>query len=244
MPERLAVWRRAGPDRRIVSVTAAARSSAAAVVTVESVLPAGDSPHTTRYTVLASGEIEMAVAFMPGRPGLPELPRFGIKMLLPAAFDTMTWFGRGPHESYWDRRTSAAVGLYSGPVAAQYHPYVRPQEFGNKTDVRWVTLTNRDGIGLLAMGVPLMYATATQMPLEVCDGARDGSQKHTTDMRPQDHVALNLDWKQMGVGGDTSWGAPVHPEYTLPAQPYTYRVRLRPFSMTETSPAELYRQGR
>jgi beta-galactosidase len=165
-------------------------------------------------------------------------------MTLPAAFDTMTWFGRGPHESYWDRQTSAAVGLFTGPVADQYHPYVRPQEFGNKTDVRWVSLTNRDGVGLLAMGIPLVCATATQMPRGAYDGARDGSQQHTTDMRPQDCVSLNLDWRQMGVGGDTSWGAPVHPEYTLPAQPYAYSFRLRPLSATDASPAALYRQHR
>ena len=63
-------------------------------------------------------------------------------------------------------------------------------------------------------------------------------------MRPQDFVALNLDWKQMGVGGDTSWGAPIHPEYTLPAKPYTYSFRLRPFSTKDASPAALYRQAR
>jgi beta-galactosidase len=244
MPERLAIWRRAGPDRRVASVTAAVLSPSSVVVTVESVLPAGDSPYTTRYTIFGDAEIEVDAACTPGKPGLPELPRFGTRLTLPAAFDTMTWFGRGPQESYWDRQTGAAVGLYSGPVAGQYHPYVRPQEFGNKTDVRWVALTNREGIGLLAMGVPLIYATATQMPREVYDGARDASQKHTTDMRAQDFVALNLDWKQMGVGGDTSWGAPTHPEYTLPSQPYAYRFRLRPFSMKDASPAAIYRGER
>jgi beta-galactosidase len=244
MPERLAVWRRAGPDRRIASVAAATLSPSSVAVTVESVLAAGDSPHTTRYTVFGTGEIEVANSFVPGTPGLPELPRVGMQMTLPAAFDTMTWFGRGPHESYWDRQTGAAVGLFTGPVAAQYHPYVRPQEYGNKTDVRWVSLTNRDGVGLLAMGLPLLCATAAQMPRDVYDGARDGSQKRTTDMRPQDFVVLNLDWRQMGVGGDTSWGAPVHPEYTLPARPYAYSFRLRPLSTKDASPAALYRRER
>jgi beta-galactosidase len=167
-----------------------------------------------------------------------------MRMALPGAFDTISWLGRGPHESYWDRQTGAAVGLYSGRVADQDHLYVRPQESGNKTDVRWVALTNRDGIGLLAMGVPLIYTKATRMPLDVSDGPRGMGQKHTTDMRPQEFVTLHLDWKQMGVGGDTSWGAPTHPEYTLPAQPYSYRFRLRPFSMKDASPAALYRQGR
>lgn len=241
MPDRLGVWRRAGPERTIASVTASAVSPSRVVVTVESVLPAGASPYTTRYTVDASGEVTVANTFLPGEPGLPDLPRFGMKMTLPAAFDTMTWFGRGPHESYWDRQTSAAVGLYSGRVADQYHPYIRPQEFGNKTDVRWVALTNSDGVGLLAVGMPLVYATATQIPVEVYDGGRDAAQRHTTDMHPRDLVILNLDWKQMGVGGDTSWGAQTHPEYTLPARPCSYSFRLRPFSMKDASPAALSR---
>jgi beta-galactosidase len=244
MPGRLGVWRRAGAERQVASVTAVQVAPGAVEVTVEAVLPAGDSPCTTRYTVSADGEITVANTFLPGRPGLPDLPRFGMKMTLPAAFDTMTWFGRGPQESYWDRQTSAAVGLYSGPVSAQYHPYIRPQEFGNKSDVRWVAFTNSDGTGLLAMGMPLIDTTATQIPAEVYDGARDATQKHTTDMRPRDVVVVNLDWKQMGVGGDTSWGAPVHPEYSLPARPYSYSFRLRPFSMKDTSPAALYRQER
>jgi beta-galactosidase len=243
MPDRLGVWRRAGPERTIASVTAVAASPSTVVVTVESVLPAGDSPYTTRYTVHSSGDIIVANSFLPGKMGLPELPRFGMKMTLPAAFDTMTWFGRGPLESYWDRQTSAAVGLYSGSVADQYHPYVRPQEFGNKTDVRWVALTNADGIGLLAVGMPLIYATATQIPVEAYDGGRDASQRHTTDMHQRDVVVFNIDWKQMGVGGDTSWGAQTHPEYTLPAQPYAYSFRLRPFSAKESSPAVLSKQG-
>jgi beta-galactosidase len=82
------------------------------------------------------------------------------------------------------------------------------------------------------------------MPRDVYDGARDGSQKRTTDMRPQDFVVLNLDWRQMGIGGDTSWGAPVHPEYTLPARPYAYSFRLRPLSTKDASPAALYRRER
>jgi beta-galactosidase len=239
MPERLAMWRRAGPDRMISSVTADALSSTVVRVTVEAVLPAGDSPYTTRYTVHATGDIIVENVFMPGKPDLPELPRFGMKLTMPAAFATMTWFGRGPQESYWDRQTSAAVGPYSGLVAEQYHPYVRPQEFGNKTDVRWVALTNRDGIGLLAVGMPLISATATHVPVEIYDGARDGTQRHTTDMFARDLVVFNIDWTQMGVGGDTSWGAKTHAEYTLPSQPYSYTFRLRPFSMKDTSPGAL-----
>jgi beta-galactosidase len=230
MPERLAVWRDAGPRRTVSSVTARQVSDSEVAVSVEAVLAGSDSPHTTRYTIFGTGDILVDVSFMPGRADLPELPRFGMRMTLPATFDTITWFGRGPHENYWDRHASAAVGLYSGRVADQIHPYVRPQESGYKTDVRWVALANRDGVGLLAVGLPLVSASASPFLPEDYDNGRGPGQRRTTDMTPRDLVVLNVDFKQMGVGGDTSWGAKTHPEYTLPAQPYRYRFRLRPFA--------------
>ena len=228
MPERLGMWRDAGPKRTVASVAAVQPSPADVVVTVESVLAAGDSPHTTRYTISGTGDVLVDVSFMPGKADLPELPRVGMRMTLPAAFDTVTWFGRGPHENYWDRRTSAAVGLYRGKVADQIHPYVRPQESGYKTDVRWVALTRADGVGVMALGVPLVSIGASPFLYEDYDTARGAGQRHTSDMTPRDLVAFNVDLGQMGVGGDTSWGAKTHAEYTLPAQPYTYRFRLRP----------------
>jgi beta-galactosidase len=165
-----------------------------------------------------------------------------MRMLLPAAFDTITWFGRGPHESYWDRRAGAAIAIYSGRVADQIHPYVRPQESGYKTDVRWVSLTRADGIGVLATGLPLVSAGASPFLYEDYDSARGAGQRHTADMRPRDLVAFNVDLGQMGVGGDTSWGARTHPEYTLPARPYAYRFRLRAFGPADGPPSEIARR--
>jgi beta-galactosidase len=242
MPERLATWRDAGPRRGVASVAAVQRSATEVVVTVESILAAGESPHTARYTIYGTGDVIVDVSFMPGRADLPELPRFGMQMTLPAAFDTISWFGRGPHENYWDRRTSAAVGLYTGPIAEQIHPYVRPQESGYKTDVRWVALTNREGYGLLAVGVPLISTSATLYLPADYEPLRGLGQRRMSDMIPRDVVVFNVDYRQMGVGGDTSWGAKTHPEYTLPARPYAYRFRLRPFSSRDANPAALARQ--
>jgi beta-galactosidase len=137
----------------------------------------------------------------------------------------MSWFGRGPHESYWDRKTGSAVGLYSGPVEEQFHPYVRPQETGNKTDVRWVALTNKDGAGLLAVGMPLLSASAWPFTMDDLEKAT-----HINELPRRETITVNLDYKQMGVGGDDSWGARTHPEYTLPAKAYSYRFRLRPYT--------------
>lgn len=101
------------------------------------------SVYTTFYSVYGNGAIYIENRFVPGQEKLPELPRFGMAMMLPAAFDSVQWYGRGPQESYWERKTAAPVGLYAGTVWQQFHPYVRPQETGNKTDVRWIALHNR-----------------------------------------------------------------------------------------------------
>jgi beta-galactosidase len=135
------------------------------------------------------------------------------------------------------------VGLYRGDVLDQYHPYVRPQENGNRTDVRWVALTNDAGVGLLASGLPLFDFSAYPFLNEDFDPGLEKAQRHAIDVRPRDLVTLNLDYRQMGVGGDTSWGARTHPEYTLPAREYDFRFRLRPFSRTDTDPMRLSREA-
>ena len=162
-------------------------------------------------------------------------------MTLPVEFDNISWYGRGPHENYWDRKTGAPVRVYSGKVMEQYHPYIRPQENGNKTDVRWVTLTNDKGLGLLAVGRPLLSVSANHFLMEDFDHGPEKQQRHTFHMKKRNLVTLNLDYKQMGVGGDTSWGdrARPHPEYTLYAKEYSYSIRLRPFSREDGAPAAL-----
>ena len=158
----------------------------------------------------------------PGDGKLPELPRFGMQMALPGAYSTMTWLGRGPHENYWDRNSGAAVGLYSGSVEELLHVYTRPQESSNRTDVRWLTLTDNNGTGLMAVGMPLLSVSA--WPFSMDDLAKA---MHTNELPRRDFITLNLDYRQMGVGGDDSWGALPHDEYRLPAKPYSYRFRLR-----------------
>jgi beta-galactosidase len=135
-----------------------------------------------------------------------------MQLAIPGEFNMMTWYGRGPHESYWDRKSGASVGIYSGPVEDQIHEYVRPQETGNKTDVRWVALTNKDSVGLLAVGMPLLSVSAWPYTMQDLENAR-----HIHELPRRDTITVNLDYKQMGVGGDNSWGARTHPEYTLPA---------------------------
>jgi beta-galactosidase len=110
----------------------------------------------------------------------------------------------------------------------QYFPYIRPQENGNKTDVRWVTLRNSDGFGLMAIGMPLLSVSAHHFTIGDFDPGEEKAQRHPNELVPRDLVTLNLDYKQMGVGGDNSWGAQPHREYSLPVQVYSYSFRLCP----------------
>ena len=245
MAQHCRIWKNAGKHREVDRMTVRQLNDQSVRVKVFFMLPDVESTARVTYTVYGTGDVVVTFSFRPGRSGLPELPRFGMTMTLPDEFSNMAWYGRGPHENYLDRKTGAAVGVYSGTVLEQYHPYVRPQETGNKTDVRWIALTNDEGIGLLAIGMPPLSASALPFLQNDLDWRKDRSQQHGGQVRRRDFVTLNLDYKQMGVGGDTSWGwrAWPHPEYRLFSKVFTYRYRLRPFYAKEESPMILSRQG-
>jgi beta-galactosidase len=238
MPVRCGIWQFAGDKRAVDMVEVRRLTPSVAQVTVHATLVAVGAKHLTRYTVFGDGNVVVEVDFLAERDDLPEMPRFGLKMTMPGRFTNMEWLGRGPHESYWDRKTGAAVGRYSGTVWEQFHPYTRPQETGNKTDVRWIALRDENGAGLMAVGRPLLSASAWQFPIDEIEyesvGGSDResivpvSRRHGAEVKKHDLVTVNLDYKQMGVGGDTSWGARTHPEYTLTDAGYSYAFVLCP----------------
>jgi beta-galactosidase len=244
MQIRQGIWRDAGDRQTIERVDAVHIDPKRVQVDVSAYIPAGGSRFQTTYTIYGSGDIVVACRFLPGSQALPNIPRIGMKMTLPVDFDEITWFGRGPHENYWDRKTGAAVSLYQGKVMDLYHPYIRPQENGNRTDVRWTALTNSEGFGLLAVGMPHLSISAHHFLDEDFDPGDQKTQRHTYHIKRRDLVLLKLDYKQMGVGGDTSWGdrAKPHEEYSLPVKEYAYSFRLRPFSKDDLSPLELSKQ--
>ncbi len=243
MPRRQRIWKDTGPDRHVDAVTVRRTGPGQVRVDVAMTLHAGGARYTTAYDVYGTGDIVVTNHFVPGDTTLPDLPRLGTRLVLGGAFDSVTWYGRGPQESYADRKTGAAVGLYRGTALEQYHPYIRPQENGNKVDVRWIALTSRDGIGLLAVGLPLLSATALPYLQEDFDEGMAKRNRHTYDVTPRDLVELKLDAAQMGVGGDDSWGARQHVQYRIPVREYTYRFRLRPFARRDASPVTLSKQA-
>jgi beta-galactosidase len=185
------------------------------------------------YRVFGSGDILLRHSLGP-RGRMPEwLPKVGLQMTLAAGFDRLAWYGRGPLENYPDRKTGYPVGVYEGTVEEQYVPYLVPQDYGNKTDVRWVALTNGT-VGLFASGEELLNASAQHFDTDNLSRAW-----YPFQLAPQKGVTLNLDHRVSGVGGTA---VSVLNEYRTFPQPYTYTVRLRPYRTAAETPQALHRQ--
>lgn len=243
MQLRCRVWKEAGKRRKVVKVEVKEKGRKELELHVKSLLPAGNSLLYTTYRVLSSSDLVITNKLVPGYPNLPEIPRIGMTMILPVEFDQITWFGRGPHETYWDRKSGARIGLYRMAVQDLYHPYIRPQENGNRTDVRWLSLESKDGYGLLVAGLPVIYFSAYHFLNEDFDEGLAKRNRHACQLQRRKLTTLNVDYRQMGVGGDNSWGALPHPQYMLyPTRTYTYSFRLRPFKTGEENPEKISKQ--
>jgi beta-galactosidase len=166
------------------------------------------------------------LSYRPGQRGrLPLLPRFGMTTAVPRGMDAITWYGRGPHESYWDRKTGAAIGLHANRADGFWFPYIRPQDTGNRADVRWLAIADggRRGLRVAAVDEPLNVSV---LPFTLAD-LREA--RHTFELPRREVNTLFVDARIHGVGGDNSWGARTHPEYTLPGdRPHHLRFVLEP----------------
>jgi beta-galactosidase len=167
-------------------------------------------------------------------PGLPDLPRLGVSLVLPAGQERLSYFGRGPHESYCDRKLGALVGRYETTVAEQYVPYIMPQEHGNKTDLRWLSLRDESGQGILASAHSLIEANVSHLSAAELTRAL-----HTLDLTPQAETFLHLDVMQRGLGG-ASCGPDTLEQYRIMPGDYTLAYRLIPLEAGD-DPALLHR---
>lgn len=236
------IWKNVVANRRLASFGHRIEDNAA-IVSTRYALGDRTAEFTIDYRVLGNGEVEVTGSFLPGKQGLPILPRVGMNLQLTGAYSNLEWYGRGPHENYRDRKTSAPVGLYRSTVAEQYHDYSRPQETGNKTDVRWLALRDKQGRGVAIVSEDVLEFSALpvlQSDLDH-DRGRSAPNRHGGLVEFRDLVSLNLDHLQMGVGGDDSWGAMPLPKYRIPARNYEWRFRMMPLAPGE-DPARASRQ--
>lgn len=243
MNRTLRAWREAGRKARLVSMEQKALGKEAYEIISHYKLPAevAESDFIVKYSFSGKGYLDVNCTFIPANDTLPLMPRMGVSLTLNKQFDQMEWLGRGPHENYVDRNSSSYVGLYKGSVADQYFAYDRPQENGNKTDVRWMSLTDRGGQGLMAVGYPYLSTSAYLFPTEDLDEPDiKKSQRHLSDIQPKEMVTWNIDLKQMGVGGDTSWGAFPHQPYLIPSERMSFSFRFCPAKKEGMSGNSLY----
>lgn len=226
MPKRLGFWKQANNESTLQKIDYWQNSDRDVEIETVFLLPDKRSLAKLHYHIFGNGEIVLNASLQPGSIDLPELPRFGLNLQLPIEFKQIEWFGRGPHENYPDRKTGAAIDLYRMPLDRFYHHYIRPQENANRSDVRWVVLHDTKGRGLLVVAEEPINISAYPYANEDFDSGETKTYRHPYDLKAKPYVSLNLDYKMMGVGGDTAWGARVHSEYRIPAQAYQYRLRL------------------
>ncbi len=229
LQKRAAVWRYAGDKRTVKSFTANMDnvSKNKVIVSIEFDLTEVGSSYFSTYTIFGNGEIGVENRIKINKSDLPELPRFGVKLNIPKEFSSISFYGKGPHENYWDRDAAAFVDLYKLNIEEMHTPYVSPQENGTRTDLRWIAMTNNKGFGLIAVGEPLLSASTRFFTDEDLTQKERGTM-HPTDLVKQDYIYTNIDFKQMDVGGDDSWGARTHKEYTLFPKDYSYKFTLKP----------------
>ena len=227
--ERCATWREAGKNMVLKSIKAeSADGNQKATVVAQFDLPEQDSKIKITYNVLANGNVDVNMHFIPGNKALPEMPRLGMRMILKADYDQMTWLGRGPQENYADRKSGYLVGKYSASVWEQYHPYVRAQETANKCDVRWFTLASKSGAGIKVEGAEPLSISAWNFPQDDLHYIPSmQAHRHGGCVDKKDMVWVNIDHLQMGVGGDNTWGAMVHPEYTITPKEWSYSFTIK-----------------
>lgn len=246
LPERSAVWKDAGKSAKVDSSRFELPNPKFAIF--DFVYSLSDSAGLfaslgLRYKIFGTGDIMVEYQFGKKRDSMPEIPRIGLNLVLKREFDKVKWYGRGPGENYWDRKTASYVSLYKDNVDNLYTPYIRPQENGYRTDVRWLSLSNGKGQGLLVVGEPQFCFSAhfnkredfTSSQRNYDQSADNPAQynRHAVDVVPRDLVSLYIDLGQMGVGGDNSWGAMTHPEYRIEGKNFQYRFRLKPIGLID-----------
>jgi beta-galactosidase len=189
-----------------------------------------DIPYTLTYTILNNGAIKIRASISGLTKKTSELPRFGMRLKLPRRYTNIDFYGRGPWENYHDRNTAAFLGIYSQKSSEQFVAnYIRPQENGYKTDVRWVQFFNNSRGGIKITGLQPISFSALPYMAEDLDPGSTKKNMHTSDLNAKEFLSVHIDLLQRGVGGDNSWGALPHQLYLLKKDSYQYSYIIEPF---------------
>ena len=191
-------------------------------------LPSVEGQVSITYAINKHGEIMVSTRLKNIKENLPVIPRFGNNLLIDNAYDNVNWYGRGKHENYTDRKTSALVGKYGARVQDLYFEYIRPQENGNRTDIRTLSFTRPDGKGIEIVAPQLFSFGAHHQYNSDFDEGDTKQQRHTYDIPVRDLININIDHSQMGVGGDNSWGFMPREKYQIRPGNLSFSYIIRP----------------
>jgi len=226
---KLKAWKESGANPELKNISASVENNIAKVI-AEYKLPKVFANLKIEYSINAAGEILIneKISVADTIKKVEMLPRFGMQWILPEGFNAIEYYGRGPHENYTDRNFSAHIGIFKQTVDSQFFPYVTPQETGNKTDVRWFRIKNAKGEGLeIKAYFPLSISALHYFDSDLDDGD-ERLQRHAADLNPRQQTQLNIDMKQMGVGGVNSWGARPLEKYLIPFGNYEFSFHIKP----------------
>ncbi|TBN06858.1 DUF4981 domain-containing protein [Hyunsoonleella flava] len=242
MPKHFGIWKKATENSALVSMVLKDEKSTYDIASIKEINKKGNSIQLLAsyklpdyiatlqiaYQIDASGQITVKTQLLDVKKDLPNMPRFGTNFIVNKDLDNVNWYGRGPLENYQDRKTSQFVGNYKASVSELYYPYIRPQENGYRTDIRWVTFTDAKGQGIKITGPKFLSFSAHHQYNSDFDAGDTKQQRHTIDIVERDLVNINIDNAQMGVGGDTSWWTRPLEQYQIKAQNQSFSYRIIP----------------
>ena len=223
--ERFAVWK--SPEMKLKELDVEDNGAEA---TFE--LPAVKATLKLTYTLTAEGEVIIRQQLdADDEAKVAPMFRYGMQLQMPQAYNSVKYYGRGPVENYCDRHDSEFLGVYEAKVADEYFPYVRPQESGNHTDVRWFRVLNADGQGLeFYAGAPIEVSALNYLTEDLDDGPVKDKVigRHSGDLVERPLTQVHIQQRQMGLGCVNSWGAWPREEYMLPYRDYDFTYVIKP----------------
>lgn len=230
LQQKYAVWK--NPEFKLASLKSEMKDGLA-VVSAEYEMPsvsAGTKLQLT-YEINNRGAVKVSQKLVAEKGAkVSNIFRFGMQMVMPKSFENISYYGRGPVENYIDRKWATELGVYNQTVTDQFYAYIRPQENGNKTDIRWWKQLNEAGRGLQFVAEAPFSASALHYTIESLDSGWEKKQEHSNEVEPADLTNFLIDKVQMGLGCVDSWGAIPREEYMLPYGDYEFTFIMQPIN--------------
>lgn len=228
LQNKYAVWK--NPEIKLVSMKHESVNDMI-VVSAEYDIASVSAKLYLTYAINNQGAVKVTQKMVADKSAkVSDMFRFGMQMPMPESFENIVYYGRGPVENYIDRNHSTDIGIYSQTVTEQFYPYIRPQENGTKTDIRWWKLFNEEGKGLMFVAEKPFSASALHYTMESLDDGSEKNQRHSNEVVPSNLTNLLIDKVQQGLACVDSWGAIPRPEYRIPYNDYEFTFIMTPIS--------------